>query len=295
MKWNDLTMKERSDLMSLFLKHGIGSLSDMRRIYDGEKDIDNEGGYSDKTLNHRERTHSRWDPAGGLGIWQLFYGGTNRSRGEEDQYWRAYLGLENRVPKMNSNAKTAWDDAVEEEKAANGELPSDFYGTTPKMDQYIQVLVDTLNTGKILRNWEEYKEKYSDLHSRDAIRRMYLTGKRVLENPNKWTQVGESRKANNKEFSGQFILRDVNENSERFPLGMLADFGMMWNPDEKAIYIHDTYDFPEFNRWMGNVPKRPKEMKIRGRISFDPKRGSYLLRDDMANFRNAAKGLSSKK
>lgn len=34
MKWNDLTMKERSDLMSLFLKHGIGSLSDMRRIYD---------------------------------------------------------------------------------------------------------------------------------------------------------------------------------------------------------------------------------------------------------------------
>lgn len=38
MKWNDLTMKERSDLMSLFLRHGIGSLSDMRRIYDGEKD-----------------------------------------------------------------------------------------------------------------------------------------------------------------------------------------------------------------------------------------------------------------
>ena len=38
-KWNDLTMKERSDLMSLFLKHGIGSLSDMKRIYDGEQDM----------------------------------------------------------------------------------------------------------------------------------------------------------------------------------------------------------------------------------------------------------------
>ena len=37
MKWNDLTMKERSDLMSLFLKAGVGSLSDMKRIY-------NEGG-----------------------------------------------------------------------------------------------------------------------------------------------------------------------------------------------------------------------------------------------------------
>lgn len=38
MKWNDLTMRERSDLMSLFLKAGVGSLSDMKRIYDGTKD-----------------------------------------------------------------------------------------------------------------------------------------------------------------------------------------------------------------------------------------------------------------
>lgn len=34
MKWNDLTMKERSNLMSLFLKAGVGSLSDMKKIYD---------------------------------------------------------------------------------------------------------------------------------------------------------------------------------------------------------------------------------------------------------------------
>ena len=34
MKWNDLTMKERSDLMSLFLKAGVGSLSDMKKIYE---------------------------------------------------------------------------------------------------------------------------------------------------------------------------------------------------------------------------------------------------------------------
>lgn len=39
MKWNDLTMRERSDLMSLFLKAGVGSLSDMKHIYDGTKDI----------------------------------------------------------------------------------------------------------------------------------------------------------------------------------------------------------------------------------------------------------------
>ena len=37
--WTDLSMKDKSDLMSLFLKQGISSLSDMRRIYDGEQDI----------------------------------------------------------------------------------------------------------------------------------------------------------------------------------------------------------------------------------------------------------------
>lgn len=39
MKWNDLTMKERSDLMSLFLKAGVGSLSDMKHIYMMESQI----------------------------------------------------------------------------------------------------------------------------------------------------------------------------------------------------------------------------------------------------------------
>ena len=37
--WADLSMKNKSELMGLFLKQGISSLSDMRRIYDGEQDI----------------------------------------------------------------------------------------------------------------------------------------------------------------------------------------------------------------------------------------------------------------
>ena len=40
--WTDLSMKDKSELMSLFLKQGISSLSDMRRIYDGEQDIKKE-------------------------------------------------------------------------------------------------------------------------------------------------------------------------------------------------------------------------------------------------------------
>ena len=66
------------------------------------------------------------------------------------------------------------------------------------------------------------------------------------------------------------------------PLGMLANFGMMWNPEEGAIYVHDTYDFPKFSR--NFVGDRPKEMKIRGRINFDPKKGSKLLRNDLESF-----------
>lgn len=32
------------------------------------------------------------------------------------------------------------------------------------------------------------------------------------------------------------------------------------------------------------IPVRPREMKIRGRINFDPNRGSALLRDSLSGF-----------
>lgn len=51
MKWNDLTMKERSDLMSLFLKAGVGSLSDMKHIYDSTQDTEEYSGGTLKELN----------------------------------------------------------------------------------------------------------------------------------------------------------------------------------------------------------------------------------------------------
>lgn len=37
--WNTLNMNEKSELMDLFLKTGISSLSDMKRIYDGTRDL----------------------------------------------------------------------------------------------------------------------------------------------------------------------------------------------------------------------------------------------------------------
>jgi hypothetical protein len=38
---------------------------------------------------------------------------------------------------MNPNANTEWDKKIEQEKIAKGELASDFYGTTPRMDYNI--------------------------------------------------------------------------------------------------------------------------------------------------------------
>lgn len=52
MGWKNLTMRERSDLMSLFLDNDISSLKEMRHIYDGTKDtvpmeVDGEGNLID--------------------------------------------------------------------------------------------------------------------------------------------------------------------------------------------------------------------------------------------------------
>ena len=120
-----------------------------------------EGGWPIETRDKREARSQRYDPAGGTGpitqgIYMLM--GGNQSRGEENQYWRAYLGLDNNVPKMNPKAKTSWDDQVEAEKVVNGKLPSDFYGTTPRMDLNVQSIADTLSTGKIVREYDKYKQ-----------------------------------------------------------------------------------------------------------------------------------------
>ena len=67
MKWNDLTMKERSDLMSLFLKAGVGSLSDMRHIYDETIDRDvwsyNNGGFVENPLKYKYPNGGELKPA----------------------------------------------------------------------------------------------------------------------------------------------------------------------------------------------------------------------------------------
>ena len=240
-----------------------------------------EGGYT-TSKEKREEINKSWDPTTGFGPlgWLYSTASGNQSHGEENEYWRAYLGLDNNVPKMSPAAKTGWDDAIEAQKIADGELTSDFYGTTPRMDQMIQVVADTLNTGNILRNYDSYKAANPELAPKGVIKHLYEQGKRVMENPDAWTQVKEGP---------QLYLYDELDAStnEKMPLGMLANFGMMWSPSEGALRVHDTYDFPGYVTALSSIPKRPKEMKIRGLVKYDPKKGSVLLRDGLDKSKQA--------
>lgn len=55
----------------------------------------------------------------------------------------------------------------------------------------------------------------------------------------------------------------------------------MWSPDEGVLRVHDTYDFPSYVTKLSHIPIRPKEMKIRGVVKYDPQKGSILLRDGL--------------
>lgn len=279
-KWSQLSMQQRADLIKLYVDAGITNIKNIRKEYNSYAtggDVD-EGGWTKKSRDKRVERYKKNDPSGDY-LTQIFYrlfGGGNQAEGEENEYWKAYLGLENVVPKMDPSAKTSWDDVIEARKIENGELPSDFYGTTPRMDLNIQAIADTLNTGKIVRNYSEYSKKHPDLPDEKTMQKIYETGKRVLNNPGKWQQIEGDSVGIKSKF-------DIVTN-EKSPLGMLADFGMMWNPEDKTLRVHDTYDFPLAVRmFSGN---RPKEMKIRGKINFDPKKGSKLLRNDLENFNN---------
>lgn len=255
-----------------FLKTPVVRYEDGGQKYDAS----NPGGYTDQQLNSNYQIWKTFDPTGGLDFWNYVASKNkgNRARGEENEYWKEYMGLHSAVPPMNPNAHTEWDKKVEEQKIQNGELTSDFYGTTPRMDYNIQALADTLMLGKMLRNYDQYQNQYSQeyrLPHIETINQMYEQAKTILNNPNQWTQV-----------TGEIPIggyRYDSKTSETNPLGMLSKFGMKWVPEEKALYMHDTYNFPDRVHKRTDIPVRPREMKIRSRINFDPLKGSWFFRD----------------
>lgn len=229
------------------------------------------GGYTEDywSLAARKAKHKDLDPTSRFAPEALLI--DNDATGEEDQYWRAYLGLDNWVPAMNENAKTEWDDEKEAERIAEGKLPSEFFGTTQKMDLNLQAVADTLHLGEIYRNYDEYAKNNPDAPTKRSIKKAYDYAKKVMDHPGEWQQMD----------ANQYTLfpNKSMEDNEYDPLGMLGEYGMKWVPEDKALYVHDTYDFPWYAKLAGNIKDRPREMKIRGKIKFNPEKGAKLFRN----------------
>lgn len=220
----------------------------------------NDSGFTKDQIEENKQTHRKFDPTGGIGIPSYFANillGGNQAKGEEDQYWRAYLGLKNKVPIADRRDLTEWDYSDESKNNKH----SDFYGVTPKMKYYIQAMADSTNLGKLVRNGYG---QYND---------MYKFSKKLLNNPGRWQQADDAD-FNNWAKRGT----ELQGENEWNPLGMLAKFGAKWDPEQQRVFIHDTYDFP----WHAKVviPTRPNEMKIRGSEWFSPYIGSEFFRNN---------------
>ena len=233
------------------------------------------GGYK-KDIGERISIHKDYDPTGGFISSAI---GDNMAKGEEDQYWRAYLGLENDLPTMSPDAQTEWDYTIEKQKKERGEPLSDFYGITPRISANIEAMLDTLNLGKMVRNYDIYKQKEPSIPKKESLNFLYNQAVKILNNPEKWHQVNFDNNQIYNEYDNENFKNIYHEIN---PLGMFRRAGIKYSDKDNAIYVHDTYDFPKI--FHPFVPKRPKEMKIRGKIDFNPLMGSFLLNDSLLNY-----------
>ena len=251
-----------------------------------EKGGSNIGGYSDRQLVLNKQAAKQYDPTLGFDpiSWGIYlYDPYNHAKGEENLFWNTYLGLVE-LPKAKSSAMWPGDPSIEKDKRLRGEEPSDFYSTTPRMDQMIQSRLDTAGLKYVIDNYDDIQKKglYKGIADRETLLSLYDEAKNVLNNPDSIFYLhGED---------GVRLNPEQYQVMESFPLGMLGDFGVMWDRNHNQIKVEDAYNFPGWIRFFsGNpgIPKRPREMKIRANINLDPNKGSYLLRSN-ENWNNLA-------
>lgn len=58
---------------------------------------------------------------------------------------------------------------------------SEYVGVPQPVARRVQALADTLNMGRIVRNYQTYKEKYPELPEEDTMNDMYKFGKELLD------------------------------------------------------------------------------------------------------------------
>lgn len=187
----------------------------------------------------------------------------------EEAYFRHYLNLDRDkelVP--DTQSRINWD-----KDNAGG---SEYVGIPQPVARRVQAIADTLNNGKIYREYDKYKSMNPDLPTQDKIGEIYKFGKTLLES-NKGEQANES-------MSVKPIKRPNHIQSNATGLEILGDFGLRWDKDNNILKVYDTYDFPSWATGKRRIPERKRPLRIREDIKFDPKKGSYLLRDNMKNY-----------
>ena len=192
---------------------------------------------------------------------------------EQEAMWAAYLNLPQDIYEETSNRRP---------NNLDNDLKGTFIGTTPVMDRAIQTIADTLNLGKLARlSEEEYaklQQQDSNLYSQNIVKKNYKKSKEILDNPYNWIQVKDSNVSYSSPYNNPGLLQ-------------LQNFGIMWDPKNQKLHVHDTYDFPGYVRILGGIPDRENPLYIRGSINFDPNKGSKLLRN-LSN--NEIKSLGGK-
>ena len=129
--WKDLSFKDRSELMSLFLKQGVSSLSDMRNIYNSVSNIntDEESSYGDRLNRDNYKYEGTTNKYSGLGntnmlllpaLSQVF----SRLRKNKQS------NVENQKPSESVSYRSYWDATPEQLAQAN--LPVSLMGKDKK-------------------------------------------------------------------------------------------------------------------------------------------------------------------
>lgn len=188
----------------------------------------------------------------------------------EEAFFKHYLNLgkDSRLIK-SSKARV---NADKDKNPKNAE----YVGIPQPVARRVQSMVDTLNVGKILRNYDKYIEKYPELPSKSRLEKIYKTGKEVLES-------GEP-KVVNEGLTVKYIERPNKNQRWATGLDLFGNFTIQWDKENNTIKVNDTYDFPSIVTGKYTIPKREKALEIREDIKFNPKIGSYLLRDNMKNY-----------
>lgn len=193
----------------------------------------------------------------------------DRATPVEEAYFKHYLNLGRDTTLIpDTDVRLEWD----KDNGGN----SEYVGIPQPVARRVQSITDTLNTGKIYREYDKYIDKYPELPSKRMMKKIHETGKRILTS-GKEEPVHES-------MSVKYITRPGHFQENATGLEIFGRFNVKWDKENKTLQVYDTYDFPSEITGKYTIPERKRPLRIRDKIKFDPEKGSFLLRNNMENY-----------